>query len=137
MAARWRHDLERDGVPAEAIARRLARSDAVLREAPVLLLPLVSLADAHDYPDPRRTTAERDLFLLSGGAAIQNLQVVLAAHGLGAAWISSTAFCPGTVRDVLDLEETEQPLGLIAIGAPRQPPPPRQPSDGEGPLETR
>ncbi|MFU8840462.1 MAG: coenzyme F420-0:L-glutamate ligase [Nitriliruptoraceae bacterium] len=137
MAARWRHDLERDGVPAEAIARRLARSDAVLRPAPVLLLPLVSLADAHDYPDPRRTSAERDLFLLSGGAAIQNLQVVLAAHGLGAAWISSTAFCPGTVRDVLGLDDTEQPLGLVAIGKPEQPPPPRQPTDGEGLLETR
>lgn len=137
MAARWRDDLSSDGVPEEVIARRLARSDAVLRQAPVLLLPLVSLADAHPYPDPRRTTAERDLFLLSGGAAIQNLQVVLAAHGFGAAWISSTAFCPATVRDVLALDDTEQPLGLLAVGAPAATPPPRPDGSGTGHLETR
>ena len=137
MADAWREDLAGDGVPAAAIERRIARSDAVLRTAPEVLLPLVDLEDAHDYPDPRRTTAERDLFLLSGGAAIQNLQVVLAAHGLGAAWISSTAFCPSTVRTVLDLPATAQPLGLIAVGAPTEPPTPRRARPGDGLLERR
>jgi coenzyme F420-0:L-glutamate ligase/coenzyme F420-1:gamma-L-glutamate ligase len=137
MAVRWRQDLADDGLPADVIDRRVARSDAVLRRAPEVLLPLVDLAEAHDYPDPRRTTAERDLFLLAGGAAIQNLQVVVAAHGLGAAWISSPAFCPGTVREVLDLPETMQPLGLLAIGAPAAPPSPRPPGAGHGLLEPR
>lgn len=137
MAVRWRADLAGDGVLEDVIERRLARSDALLRTAPEVLLPLVSLADAHAYPDVRRARGERDLFLLAGGAAIQNLQVVLAAHGLGAAWISSTAFCPDTVRDVLDLEQQLQPLGLIAVGTPRQPPPPRDSGAGVGLLETR
>jgi coenzyme F420-0:L-glutamate ligase / coenzyme F420-1:gamma-L-glutamate ligase len=96
MAARWRADLTGDGrarghdrPPAGPLRRGAARA------APELLVPFVVLDGAHRYPDERRTVAERDLFVLSGGAALQNLQVVLAGHGLGAAWISSTVFCPG------------------------------------------
>ncbi len=126
MAAQWRDDLQRDGLTAETIERRLARSDAVLRVAPEVLVPFVTLDDAHGYPDLRRATGERDLFLLSGGAALQNLQVVLAAHGLGAAWISSTAFCPQTVRAELGLPDTWQPLGMVAVGVPADGPPPRR-----------
>jgi coenzyme F420-0:L-glutamate ligase / coenzyme F420-1:gamma-L-glutamate ligase len=123
MAARWREDLAGDGTDATTIDRRIARSDAILRVAPELLVPFVTLDAAHAYPDTRRTTGERDLFLLSGGAALQNLQVVLAGYGIGAAWISSTAFCPETVRDVLELPETWQPLGAVAIGWPAGDPP--------------
>jgi coenzyme F420-0:L-glutamate ligase / coenzyme F420-1:gamma-L-glutamate ligase len=123
MAARWRADLTGDGLPAERIERRIARSDAVLREAPVLLAAFVVLDGAHTYPDGRRRTAERDLFLLSGGAALQNLQVVLAGHGVGAAWISSTAFCAPTVRATLDLDDRWEPLGMLAVGFPAGPPP--------------
>ncbi len=132
MATRWRADLLGDGVAEEVIARRLARSDAVLRTAPELLLPGVRLDEAHHYPDERRRRAERDLFVLSGGAALQNLQVVLAAHGFGTAWISSTAFCPDTVRDVLALPAAFEPLGMVAVGAPATPPPPRGPLAADG-----
>ena len=129
MAAQWRTDLAADGTDPAVIERRIARSDAVLRDAPELLAPFVVLDAAHDYPDTRRTIAERDLFMLSGGAALQNLQVVLAAHGLGTAWISSTAFCAPTVRDVLGLEPTWQPLGMLAVGHPAGQPPAREPAD--------
>lgn len=135
MASRWRADLAGDGTSEEVIERRLARSDAVLRSAPVLLLPGVHLEDAHAYPDARRQRAERDLFVLSGGAALQNLQVVLAAHGVGAAWISSTAFCSDTVRSVLALPADWEPLGMLAIGAPAVPPPVRGPVPIDGLLE--
>lgn len=130
MAARWRTDLDGDGLDAAAVERRLARSDAVLRTAPELLVPFVVMAGAHRYLDERRRTAERDLFLLSGGAAVQNLQVVLTGHGLGSAWLASSVFCPGTVRDVLDLDERWVPLGMLAVGWPAGPAPrAREPVD--------
>jgi F420 biosynthesis protein FbiB-like protein len=138
MAAQWRRDLEGDGLPAERIERRIVRSDAILRTAPELLATFVVTDGAHHYLDERRRTAERDLFVLSGGAALQNLQIALSAHGLGAAWISSTAFCPDTVRDVLGLDASWHPTGMVAVGWPEgQPPPPRPPIDTSTLLERR
>jgi coenzyme F420-0:L-glutamate ligase / coenzyme F420-1:gamma-L-glutamate ligase len=129
MAAQWRADLTGDGVDPARIVRRVARSDAILRSAPTLLAAFVDLDGRHPYPDDRRTTAERDLFVLAAGAALQNLQIVLAAHGFGAAWISSTAFCAPTVQATLDLPTTWAPIGMVAVGRPASPPPPRPAPD--------
>lgn len=137
MSDAWRADLRGDGLDEAAIERRITRSDAVLREAPELLVLNVERSGAHGYRDERRRTAERDLFLLAGGAAIEALLVTLAAHGLGAAWVSSTVFCPATVRDVLALDADHDPLGMIAVGWPRSAPPVRAPHPGEGLLEDR
>jgi coenzyme F420-0:L-glutamate ligase/coenzyme F420-1:gamma-L-glutamate ligase len=130
IAAAWREDLRADGTPEEAIARRIARSDAVLGSAPVLIVPFVRFDGAHPYPDEERAGAEREMFLLSGGAAIQNLLLALHAVGLASCWISSTLFCQQETRAVLGMDDGWHALGTVACGpmpeggaAPRPRPP--------------
>jgi coenzyme F420-0:L-glutamate ligase/coenzyme F420-1:gamma-L-glutamate ligase len=127
MRAQWERDLrELDGYSDESVAKRLARGD-LLRSAPVLLMPFVTLDNAHIYPDARRTSSERDMFIAAGGAAVQSLLVALAAHGLGSAWISSSMFCADVVRETLSLPSTWQPLGAVAVGYAASESGPRQP----------
>ncbi len=130
MADQWRRDLaELDGFTPQSIARRVRRGD-VLRDAPELVVPFVALADnAHSYPDRDRRGFERDLFVLSGGAAVQNFMIAVAARGAATAWVSSTVFCPDVVRRVLDLPPDWQPLGGIAVGYAQTPPTPRPTRD--------
>ena len=122
MREAWIADLtDIDNKPSDEVERRVARGD-LLRTAPVVVIPIVDLAaGAHTYPDDRRNAAERDLFMVAGGAAVENLMIRLAAEGLGSAWISSTIFAPDVVREQFGLGQQAMPLGAVAIGHPHAP----------------
>jgi coenzyme F420-0:L-glutamate ligase / coenzyme F420-1:gamma-L-glutamate ligase len=131
MREAWISDLRRDGFTEEQIARRVRRGEP-LRQAPLIVVPCLVTDAAHDYPDERRSAAERAMFMVSMGAAVQNLLIALAVEGLGSAWISSTLFCQDVAARAMDLPDGWQPMGAVAVGHPAEqarPRPPRDPGD--------
>jgi coenzyme F420-0:L-glutamate ligase / coenzyme F420-1:gamma-L-glutamate ligase len=136
MRDAWVADLSRDGLSAEAIERRVRRGD-VLRRAPYVVVPCLVMDGSHEYPDARRSRAEREMFVVAMGAGVENLLVALAVEGLGSCWVSSTMFCPDVVRAVLDLPGSWDPMGAIGVGHPAAPPRSRPPRDPDAFIVTR
>jgi coenzyme F420-0:L-glutamate ligase / coenzyme F420-1:gamma-L-glutamate ligase len=128
MRDAWTADLRGDGFTDDQIARRLKRGEP-LRDAPLIVVPCLELSAAHAYPDAERNRAERDMFTVSMGAAVQNFLVALAVENLGSAWISSTLFCQDVAARALDLPDGWLPMGAVAVGHPAAPASPRPPRD--------
>ena len=128
MKQAWRADLLADGLAAEAVERRISRGQ-ILYDATEVVIPFVVPDGAHSYPDAARTAAERTMFTVAVGAAVQGLLVALAARGVGSCWIGSTIFAPEVVRTVLDVPPDWEPLGAVAIGYAEEPQQPRQPAE--------
>jgi coenzyme F420-0:L-glutamate ligase/coenzyme F420-1:gamma-L-glutamate ligase len=133
MRAKWRADLAADGWSEDRVERRVRRGD-LLYGATEIVLPFLVREGSHTYSDEYRTRAERTMFTIAGGAAVQGLLVALAAEGIGSCWVSSTIFCADVVREVLELPQEWEPLGAVAVGypadAPLTPRPPRDLPDG-------
>jgi coenzyme F420-0:L-glutamate ligase / coenzyme F420-1:gamma-L-glutamate ligase len=128
MLDAWRSDLAADGFTPEQITRRVARGEP-LRKAPLLIVPCLVADAAHAYPDARRTAAERTMFVVSMGAAVQNLLVALAIEGLGSCWVSSTLFCAEVTARAIGLPAGWEPMGAVGVGHPAAAPPDRPPRD--------
>jgi coenzyme F420-0:L-glutamate ligase/coenzyme F420-1:gamma-L-glutamate ligase len=130
MLAAWTADLRGDGFTAGQIERRVRRGEP-LRRAPLLIVPCLEASAAHRYPDDRRNAAEREMFVVAVGAAVENLLVALAAEGLGSCWVSSTMFCRPVAARALGLPGGWEPMGAVGVGHPAGPAPARPPRDPE------
>lgn len=131
MASRWRRDLERSGTPEASIKVELRFSMRRFSEAPVLILVGYTMAGMDVYPDRARRGAEQIMAVQSAAAGIENLLLAASANGLGACWCCAPLFCPGVVRQALDLAPDFVPQALLTIGYPAHTPPvpPRKPLD--------
>jgi coenzyme F420-0:L-glutamate ligase/coenzyme F420-1:gamma-L-glutamate ligase len=131
MARRWRRDLERSGTPEASIKVELRFSTRRFGEAPLLVLVGYTMAEMDVYPDRARRGAEQIMAVQSAAAGVQNLLLAASANGLGACWCCAPLFCPGVVRQALDLAPDFVPQALLTIGYPAHTPPvpPRKPLD--------
>ena len=120
MGSRLRRDLQADGAPQEVIEKDVSRSYARITGAPVVILVCLTMADMDTYPDEARQRNEWLMAVQSTAMAGQNLLLAAHAMGLGACWMCAPLFCPGVVRDTLDLPQEWQPQGLVTLGYPAE-----------------
>jgi coenzyme F420-0:L-glutamate ligase/coenzyme F420-1:gamma-L-glutamate ligase len=131
MADAWRADLEEQERPVQDVARLLERSRAQVESAPLLLLSCMVLDGAKAWSDDRRRQAERDMFVQSLGAALQNLLLAAAECGLAGYIKGAPLFCADAVRDALKLPLEWEPAFLMLLGYAEEgfTPPARPPLD--------
>ena len=118
MGARWRTDLERDGVADARIDELVAASHAKLTEAPALVVGCLTWEGLDRYPDEARRRAEWGMALLSLGAAVENLMLAATDAGLASCWVAAPIFCPDEARDALSLPADWLPHALVLVGRP-------------------
>jgi coenzyme F420-0:L-glutamate ligase/coenzyme F420-1:gamma-L-glutamate ligase len=116
MAEAMRTDLTRDGLSEDNLGARLSASDALLGTAPLLIVPWLSFDRATDFADAERAHAEKEMFLLSAGAAIQSLLLALHAQGLASCWTASSIYCQDETRAALGMPQGWFALGVVAVG---------------------
>jgi coenzyme F420-0:L-glutamate ligase/coenzyme F420-1:gamma-L-glutamate ligase len=118
MGARWRVDLEGDGVDASRIDQLVAASIERLCAAPAALLGCLTWDGLDRYPDETRRRAELGMALLSLGAGVENLMLAATDRGYASCWVAAPIFCPETARDALDLPTDWLPHALVLVGRP-------------------
>jgi len=118
MAEAWRADAAADGLSGSRIESALARSRKQMAGAPLLLLACLDLDSARSWPDDRRRAAERDMYMQSLGAALQNLLLAAHARGLGGYLKGAPLFCRAAVAEALALPDGWQPAFLVLLGYP-------------------
>ena len=118
MTDSWRADLEREGRSIHEVSRLLVRSQRQITEAPALLLACLSLDEARAWPDEAHRLAERDMFVQSLGAALQNILLAAEERGLAGYLKGAPLFCADALKEAIRLPEGWQPAFLVLLGRP-------------------
>jgi F420 biosynthesis protein FbiB-like protein len=129
MTNRWKKDLAKNGV-SEKDRENLAKASIErFSNAPMVVVPCLTMAEMHQYPDKRRQRTEFLMAVQSVAAAIENMLLAAYVMGLGACWFCAPLFCPKTARKVLKIPPNIEPQALITLGYPacRPHPPLRKP----------
>jgi PPOX class probable F420-dependent enzyme len=126
MAVDWRRNLEMDGEEPDVVETRLRKSQQRILGSPVIIISCLYMGDLHHYPDAARQEAEVTMAVQSLGAAVQNILLSAYSLGLDTGWMCAPLFCPGVVREVLDLPETLIPHAMINMGYGAKDPPRRE-----------
>ncbi|MCH7485228.1 MAG: nitroreductase family protein [Chloroflexi bacterium] len=84
-------------------------------------------AEAKEQADEGRRSAERDMFVQSLGAALQNMLLAAVERGLVGYLKGAPLFCAPAVREALELPDGWEPAFLVLLGHPEEgfEPPPR------------
>jgi nitroreductase len=112
----------RDGFLAEAARHDEAYQAVSGKQADLLLAPVLiavcgtpaakaRFINAASLPEPARD----ELFLLSMGAAIQNLLLAAASLGLSTTWMARPARVPA-IAEILGVPEDVQLVAIVAVG---------------------
>lgn len=120
MIDAWRQDLESDGSMSHEVRGRLALSERQIAQAPALLVACLCPTAARRWRDARRRRAERDMFIQSMGAALQNLLLAAEERGLVGYLKGAPLFCPQAVVKVLELPPDWEPTFLVLLGRPAE-----------------
>jgi F420 biosynthesis protein FbiB-like protein len=120
MAAEFRRDLEKDGLPSTEVDVRIERSRHRIAEAPLVIVLCMDTTGMDVYPDLNRRQSETTMAVQS--TALAGLQLLLAAHaeGLGGVWTCGPLFAPAAVQSALDLPAEWQPQAMILLGFPAE-----------------
>jgi F420 biosynthesis protein FbiB-like protein len=118
MGARWRRDLEADGVAAARVDALVDASHHKITSAPALVLGCLTWEGLDRYPDDARQRAEWGMALLSLGAAVENLMLAAADAGYASCWVAAPIFCPDAARDALTLSAEWLPHAMVLVGRP-------------------
>jgi coenzyme F420-0:L-glutamate ligase/coenzyme F420-1:gamma-L-glutamate ligase len=139
MSEAWLQDLAEDDRSVVDVDRLIKRSRGQILEAPALLVACLALDETRTWPDDRRRAAERDMFVQSLGAALQNLLLAAVERGLVGYLKGAPLFCAPAVRDALDLPDDWHPAFLVLLGYPKDgyEPPPRPAADADDYLVDR
>ena len=133
MSEAWLEDLAADERSVVDVDRLIKRSRGQILEAPALLVACLALDETRTWPDERRRTAERDMFVQSLGAALQNLLLAAVERGLAGYLKGAPLFCAPAVQGALLLPDDWHPAFLVLLGYPKDgyEPPTRAPTDVE------
>lgn len=120
MGESWLADLREQDLGVREIDRMLARSRAQVTDAPALVVACLDLGETKGWPDERRRLAERDMFVQSLGAALQNLLLAAVERGLVGYLKGAPLFCGPAIVEALDLPAGWDPTFLVLLGYPQE-----------------